>query len=181
MLFAVRLLTLVAIAMTTLLGVSSGPLFGNEDKDVYFYAYNLFDDSVNQLGPAVSTVGYGETIVFDSVSENVGGGYDERTGVFTCPSEGTYYFVADMLVEDDDKAGTSLLFNDIAFNTAVKRNENNPTNANEFVENSLTIYLRKGDTIKVAAATDSQFRWFHDEDVFDLDSSFFGVKIMEEH
>ena len=34
----------------------------------------------------------GETVVFETVKLNLGGGYDGTTGVFTCPTDGVYIF-----------------------------------------------------------------------------------------
>ena len=39
-----------------------------------------------------------QTVIFDNVLTNDGNGYDDRTGVFTCPVTGTYMFVFDALV-----------------------------------------------------------------------------------
>nr|XP_022301699.1 EMILIN-2-like [Crassostrea virginica] len=42
-------------------------------------------------------LGAGQTVIFDEVLTNDGNGYDDRTGVFTCPLAGTYMFVVDSL------------------------------------------------------------------------------------
>ena len=41
--------------------------------------------------------GVGQTVIYDQVLTNEGNGYDDRTGVFTCPLAGTYIFVVDVL------------------------------------------------------------------------------------
>ena len=42
-------------------------------------------------------LGVGQTVIYDEVLTNEGNGYDDRTGVFTCPLAGTYIFVVDAL------------------------------------------------------------------------------------
>lgn len=41
------------------------------------------------------TLGHEQTVVYDGILTNEGNGYDDRTGVFTCPVAGTYMFVVD--------------------------------------------------------------------------------------
>ena len=40
-------------------------------------------------------LGAGQTVIFDEVLINEGNGYDDRTGVFTCPVAENYMFVVD--------------------------------------------------------------------------------------
>lgn len=47
----------------------------------------------------VLTLGAGQTIKYDAILRNDGNGYDNRTGVFTCPVAGTYMFVVDFFIQ----------------------------------------------------------------------------------
>nr|XP_022302171.1 complement C1q subcomponent subunit B-like [Crassostrea virginica] len=40
-------------------------------------------------------LGAGQTVIYNEILTNDGSGYDDRTGVFTCPLTGTYLFVFD--------------------------------------------------------------------------------------
>ena len=52
------------------------------DNFIGFTAYNNVDLFVSE----------GETVVYNTVQTNAGGGYDTGTGVFTCPVTGLYFF-----------------------------------------------------------------------------------------
>ncbi|XP_055999604.1 C1q-related factor-like [Ostrea edulis] len=43
------------------------------------------------------TLGKGQTAIYDGILTNDGKGYDDRSGIFTCPATGTYMFVVDCL------------------------------------------------------------------------------------
>ncbi|XP_071150032.1 cerebellin-3-like [Mytilus galloprovincialis] len=60
----------------------------------------------------------GSVVMYDTVSTNLGGGYDKSTGMFTAPVEGLYYFTWTVLTPPGKSFYTQLLLND----TVVARN-----------------------------------------------------------
>ncbi|XP_063411150.1 uncharacterized protein LOC134694086 [Mytilus trossulus] len=63
-------------------------------------------------------IGDGSIVVYDTVTSNLGGGYDKSTGMFTAPGEGLYYFTWTVLTPPGKSFYTQLLLND----TVVARN-----------------------------------------------------------
>ena len=95
-----------------------------------------------------SNTNYGsrQTVKFDSILVNDGNGYDDRTGVFTCPVVGTYMFVVDVLLNKYTRLSLRLnktivasLFRDARFSKPF------------LVQASKTILLKlkQGDHVKV--------------------------------
>eukprot|EP00105_Crassostrea_gigas_P010533 XP_011425847.1 PREDICTED: complement C1q subcomponent subunit B-like [Crassostrea gigas] len=80
--------TLDSSALKQLVHLSSATDSPSSPKRVSF--------SVN-VGSKSLTLGNGQTLKFDAILTNDGNGYDDRTGVFTCPVAGTYMFVVDAL------------------------------------------------------------------------------------
>nr|XP_011430832.2 complement C1q-like protein 2 isoform X1 [Crassostrea gigas] len=90
--------TLDSFALKQLIQISSATDSTNTLRKVSF--------SVN-LKSKPLTLGGGQTVKYNTVLTNDGNGYDDRTGVFTCPVAGTYMFVVDSL----SKATTLLHLN----------------------------------------------------------------------
>ena len=91
-------------------------------------------------------IGSGQTVVYDGILTNEGNGYDDRTGVFTCPVAGTYMFIIDCLSRFQiwlhlklNKATVASLYGNIEYN------------GSHYLQMSRTVILRlkKGDHVKV--------------------------------
>ena len=54
----------------------------------------------------------GQTLRFDGAITNIGDGFDLLTGVFTCPSDGFYYFHASITSSEDEPALIDLYHDD---------------------------------------------------------------------
>ncbi|XP_052087389.1 cerebellin-3-like [Mytilus californianus] len=66
----------------------------------------------------LQNIGTGSVVVYDTVTTNLGGGYDKSTGVFTAPVEGLYFFAWTVLTYAGKTFYTQLILND----TIVARN-----------------------------------------------------------
>ncbi|XP_052677107.1 complement C1q-like protein 3 [Crassostrea angulata] len=86
-------------------------------------------------------LGIGQTLIYDGVLTNDGNGYDDRTGVFTCPLAGTYMFVVDFLSLKPAWLQLHLNKTVVASVHAI--------NAYMQISRTVILRLRKGDHVKV--------------------------------
>ncbi|XP_055999606.1 complement C1q subcomponent subunit A-like [Ostrea edulis] len=75
-------------ALKQLIQLSTTGTFPNRKQRVSFSVYPKSKDL---------KLGKGQTVIYDGILTNDGNGYDDRTGIFTCPVAGTYMFVLDCL------------------------------------------------------------------------------------
>ncbi|XP_022296813.2 complement C1q-like protein 3 [Crassostrea virginica] len=91
-------------------------------------------------------LGAGKTVIYDEVLTNEGNGYDDRTGVFTCPLAGTYIFVVDAL----SPRGTWLhLYLNKTKVASLHVSGGHKSNAYLQLSRTVVLTLRKGDHVKV--------------------------------
>lgn len=100
-------------------------------------------------------VSSGETIPFDKIFANVGGGYDSTTGVFTAPKSGIYDFTIHGYDSNQDKAMWIEL----------KKNDDllvsiSGYNSHSTAGNSVITYLSAGERVYVQARPNQQFSLF---------------------
>nr|XP_011412015.2 collagen alpha-2(VIII) chain [Crassostrea gigas] len=100
--------------------------------------------SVNVMSTPLNP-GAGQTVKYDAVLTNDGNGYDDRTGVFTCPVAGTYMFVVDALSRP--RIWLELKVN----NNTVGRLHVYPEHRADLIQMSRTVIvkLKTGDNVKV--------------------------------
>eukprot|EP00105_Crassostrea_gigas_P027104 XP_011448322.1 PREDICTED: complement C1q-like protein 3 [Crassostrea gigas] len=100
--------------------------------------------SVN-INSSSLTLGARQTVKYDAVLTNDGNGYDDRTGVFTCPVAGIYMFVVDSL--SNPGIWLNLKVNKIT----VGRLHASPSLKVDLIQISRTVIvkLKPGDHVKV--------------------------------
>ncbi|RUS89383.1 hypothetical protein EGW08_002903 [Elysia chlorotica] len=86
-----------------------------------------------------------DTIVFDTVISNIGGGYDADTGKFTAPRDGTYMFYSTILSGYNTKVETAIILND----KEVARIYSGAHDAHGSGSNTVALALKTGDAIWV--------------------------------
>lgn len=92
------------------------------------------------------TFGVGQTVKYDAVLTNDGNGYDDRTGVSTCPVAGAYMFVVDSLSTPD-----IILHLNVNKITVGRLHVSHLDKENTYVQISRTVIvkLKTGDQVKV--------------------------------
>lgn len=92
------------------------------------------------------TYGSRQIVKFDDILVNDGNGYDDRTGVFTCPVGVTYMFVVDVMINKYTRL--SLQFNKI---TVAYVHRDNSYTKYPYIQTSKTILLKlnKGEYVKL--------------------------------
>lgn len=92
------------------------------------------------------------TLTYDTLSLNVGGGFDASSGTFTAPSNGIYAFMAKE-TSSDSRALAELVLKrndaDVIFMTPSASAEN----AKETKSSSVVVQLDKGDRVQIVKRT----------------------------
>ena len=91
-------------------------------------------------------LGAGQTVIYDEVLTNEGNGYDDRTGVFTCPLAGTYIFVVDSL--SPRASWLHLYLNKISV-ASLHIQSFHKSGTYHQISRTVILTLKKGDHVKV--------------------------------
>ncbi|XP_052703528.1 complement C1q subcomponent subunit B-like [Crassostrea angulata] len=116
-------------------------LFADSSNSAQRISFSVFLNSRH-----VITLGARQTVKYDRILTNDGNGYDDRTGVFTCPLAGTYMFVVDSL----SFPGTCLDLK-VNKNKVGRLHVSSAHKGNPIIQISRTIIvkLKTGDHVKV--------------------------------
>ncbi|XP_052087390.1 complement C1q-like protein 3 [Mytilus californianus] len=112
----------------------STPSFGK----VGFLVYN---------SKTLQNIGNGAVVVYDTVTTNIGGGYDKSTGVFTASVEGLYYFTWTVLTQAGKTFYTHLILND----TVVAKNHAGASGMSTYMPSSqrAVLQMKKNDKVSI--------------------------------
>ena len=66
----------------------------------------------------------GDTIVFQTIVQNEGGGYNAKTGIFIAPVSGTYLFTTQLCLYAGKLLSVSIIVNEVVITTAYFGNAN---------------------------------------------------------
>ncbi|XP_071136795.1 complement C1q-like protein 3 [Mytilus edulis] len=117
----------------------------------------------------LKNIGNGAIVVYDTVTTNLGGGYDKSTGVFTATVEGLYYFTWTVLTYPGKSFHTQLILND----NVVARNHAGASGMSTFMPSSQSAVLQMKKNNKVSIRIHSGGSYMNGEKW----STFSGFKI----
>ncbi|VDI62045.1 Hypothetical predicted protein [Mytilus galloprovincialis] len=117
----------------------------------------------------LQNIGNGAIVVFDTVTTNIGGGYDKSTGVFTARVDGLYYFTWTVLAYTGKTFYTKLILND----TIIARNHAGAEGMSTYMPSSQSAVLQmsKNDKVSIRISTNGKYM------IGDTWSTFSGFKI----
>nr|KAG5692172.1 hypothetical protein BaRGS_008718 [Batillaria attramentaria] len=99
-------------------------------------------------------LGKGQTLKFDSVSYNAGGGYSPVTGLFTAPLSGTYVFMLESMFLSDDPLTLAIMKGGSTVAAAYVC-----CDVHDRTSQTVTVHLNKGDTMHVQVAEGTSMAW----------------------
>lgn len=124
-------------------------------------SYEENKDQVVAFSAALGTlrnIQGGQIIVFNDVILNEAGGYDQGSGIFTCPREGIYLVTLFIGVRDTEQFFASLMVNGTPKIYAVAEGKHSTQDLQG--GNSIITQLHKGDRVWVQQATGSGLEAF---------------------
>ena len=96
----------------------------------------------------------GDTLLFDTVYTNVGGAYNNVTGVFSCPSSGVYAFHVTVYSAVDASMNAAITHSRLGSLVNVYVSNVDATVTGNQSSNLVVIDCAAGDTVHVQAASD---------------------------
>ncbi|XP_076113688.1 complement C1q-like protein 3 [Mytilus galloprovincialis] len=107
----------------------------SKSRVIAFYAF---------MSKSITNPSIGRRLVFDVVKTNQGGGYNNHTGVFTCPKTGIYVFVWVVRLYSGHHS-FELMINNSVYGTNHLRN----TNLDSSVSSTVVAHVSEGDSVYV--------------------------------
>lgn len=116
-------------------------LVAGQEGEVSFSAGLTHDQTIQHAG----------NVIFNKVFSNKGSGYDNNTGVFTCPLAGYYVFQFHMLAQNYRSAWLELYKNADYIESVYGHNTDDYASGG----NSVILKLAQGDTISIKGVDNS--------------------------
>ena len=137
--------------LRSLSGKTLGVYFNAYRSKVNILLLDIFAMSDKYFSQAYDGGGE-ENLTFNGTYCNVGGGLDTDTGIFTCPTGGTYLFMFHIATHDNKKALLSIRKNGEEIASIFDQNHKD-NHKNSMAGQNIILDVKRGDEIVVYAYT----------------------------
>ena len=137
--------------LRSLSGKTLGVYFNAYRSKVNILSLDIFAVSKKYFSQAYDGGGE-ENLTFNGTYCNVGGGLDTDTGIFTCPTGGTYLFMFHIATHDNKKALLSIRKNGEEIASIFDQNHKD-NHKNSMAGQNIILDVKRGDEIVVYAYT----------------------------
>ena len=131
--------------LRSLSGKTLGVYFNAYRSKVNILSLDIFAVSKKYFSQAYDGGGE-ENLTFNGTYCNVGGGLDTDTGIFTCPTGGTYLFMFHIATHDNKKALLSIKVNDKEIASVFDQNHKD-NHKNSMAGTNVVHEVKRGDQV----------------------------------